>query len=173
MVNLVRMYDDKVSLSDYRQAKTMNSSANSIPDQAGTLGALLRVPYRRLQVRLYGELAARFPEIRAAHSAVFRHIAPEGSRLVDLAEQAELTKQSMAYLVNYLEKHGYLRLAAHPRDGRSVLVTLTPRGRAAIAAALEVSRRLEREAAARLGAEKLATLRRLLVELGGAFDPHP
>ena len=146
------------------------SSVKSIPDQAGTLGALLRAPYRLLQARLYRELGEKFPEIRPAHSSVFRHIAPEGSRLVDLAEQAELTKQSMAYLVNYLEKHQYVRSEDHPEDGRAVLVVLTPKGRAVIDAALAASRRLEKEAAVKLGADRLSKLRELLTELGDAVN---
>lgn len=149
----------------------MPTSSAAIPDQAGTLGALLRAPYRQLQTRLYGELAAKYPEIRAAHSSVFRHIAPEGSRLVDLAESAELTKQSMAYLVNHLAKHGYVRTTDHPEDGRAVLVVLTAKGRAVIDAALAISRKIEDEAVARLGATKLATLRKLLGELGDVFTP--
>lgn len=149
----------------------MTRPSSAHPDQAGTLGALLRAPYRRLQARLYRELGAKFPGIRAAHSSVFRHIPPEGSRLVDLAEHAELTKQSMAYLVNHLVKHGYARMVDHPDDRRAVLVQLTAKGRAVIDTALALSSRLEKEAAAQMGAEKVATLRALLRELGAAIAP--
>jgi DNA-binding MarR family transcriptional regulator len=148
----------------------MQSSSHAFPETAATLGALLRSPYRRLQARLYADLAQKFPEIRAAHSSVFRHIAPDGSRLVDLAEQAELTKQSMAYLVTYLEKHGYVRTGDHPEDGRAVLVSLTVKGRSFVEAALQASTRIEAEAAKRVGAEKIVQLRKLLKQLDDAFD---
>jgi DNA-binding MarR family transcriptional regulator len=147
----------------------MTSSAKSITEEADSLGALLRAPYRYLQARLYAELAETFPEIRAAHSSVFRTISSEGSRLVDLAEQAQMTKQSMAYLVSYLEKHQFVETVDHPADGRAVLVRLTAKGRKVIDLALAVSRRLEDDAARQLGETKLSTLRKLLTELGSAF----
>jgi hypothetical protein len=41
----------------------------------------------------YASLAEKgFPEIRPAHSAVFRNISPGDSRLTDLADQAGMTK---------------------------------------------------------------------------------
>lgn len=133
------------------------------PDQARTLGSLLRAPYRRLADRLYAELAANgFPEIRPAHSAVFRHIAPDGSRLTDMAEQAELTKQSMAYLVGYLEEHGYVSVRPDPDDGRAKQVRLTKRGQAFVTALLEASAAVEDDLAGALGATKLKQLRDLL-----------
>jgi DNA-binding MarR family transcriptional regulator len=142
------------------------------PDQARTLGSLLRAPYRRLADRLYADLAANgFPEIRPAHSAVFRHISPDGSRLTDMAEQAELTKQSMAYLVGYLEEHGYVTLHPDPDDGRAKLVRLTRRGQAFIAALLKASAAVEDDLAAALGATKLKQLRDLLEQADAALTP--
>lgn len=146
-------------------------SASSFPDQAGTLGALLRGPYRKLSQLLYAEVAAGgFPEIRPAHSALFRHIAPEGSRLTDLAEQADLTKQSMAYLVGYLEEHGYVRSKADSSDGRAKLVQLTAKGRKLMATLIEVSKHLEERAAKAMGRKELEALRRGLAALDAAID---
>ncbi len=145
-------------------------SGRSAPDLAHTLGAVLRSPYRRLQKQLYREMERRFPDIRRAHSVVFRHVAEGGSRLTDLAEQAEMTKQSMAYLVGHLAAAGYVKTGKHPDDGRAVLVKLTAKGRTFIAAALEASADLEKEAAMRVGGEKMTQLRHLLVELDGALE---
>jgi len=140
------------------------------PDQARTLGSLLRAPYRRLADRLYAELAADgFPEIRPAHSAVFRHISPDGSRLTDMAGQAELTKQSMAYLVGYLEEHGYVSVRPDPDDGRAKQVRLTKRGQAFVAALLQASAAVEDELAGTLGATKLKQLRDLLEQADAAL----
>ena len=142
----------------------------SFPDQARTLGALLRAPYRKLADRLYADLAAHgFPEIRPAHGAVFRHIAPEGSRLTELAEQAELTKQSMAYLIGYLEEHGYVSLHPDPNDGRAKLARLTRRGQSFVAALLRASTAAENALAARLGATRLKQLRDLLEQADAAL----
>lgn len=124
-----------------------------------------------MQQRLYAELSARgFSEIRPAHSAVFRHIAPGGSRLTTLAEQAELTKQSMAYLVAYLEEHGYVRQKPDPEDGRAKQVFLTSRGEAFVNALLDAGSKLEQGAARKLGARRLKQLRTLLGELDAALE---
>ena len=135
-------------------------------DAQRTLGALLRAPYDDLSRRLYDELAGRgFPELRLAHSPVFRHILPAGSRASDLAERASLTKQSMAYLVDSLARDGYVELVPDPSDGRAKLVKLTARGVRAQRVALELSRQLEVDYARRLGGDKLRQLRALLEEL--------
>jgi DNA-binding MarR family transcriptional regulator len=103
-----------------------------------------------------------FPDIRPAHGAVFRYIAEEGSRVSDLADRAGMTKQSMAYLVAYLEEHGYVTLVPDARDGRAKLARVTDRGAAVQAAAAALSREVEGEWAHALGGESMAALR----------DPH-
>ena len=107
--------------------------ANTYPDQQRTLGSLLRLPYQELQDAVYGALASHgFADLRTAHSAVFRHLDPDGTRLTTLAERAGMTKQSMAYLVDALTESGYLTTAADPHDGRAVLVRPTEAGRAVV-----------------------------------------
>ena len=152
----------------------MSSQASSFPEQADTLGALLRSPYRKLSKRLYAEMASNgFPEIRPAHSVVFRHIMPAGSRLTDLAEIAGLTKQSMAYLVGYLEKHGYVTIFTDPADARAKLVQLTKRGNLFIASLLKASARLEVEAGEKMGRANLQKLREGLKALNLAVMEVP
>lgn len=141
------------------------------PERRQTLGALLRLPYEALQREVYGGLAARgFPEIRPAHSAVFRHIAPGGSRLTALAERAGMTKQSMAYLVDGLEAAGHVRSLPDPRDGRARLVTLTAKGEKVVAALLELGAEAEARLAERIGAKRAARLRRALEEWVAAIE---
>jgi DNA-binding MarR family transcriptional regulator len=107
---------------------------------------LARLIYEAAQVRVYAGLAGEgFPEIRPAHSAVFRHIQPDGSRASELAQQAGITKQSMAYLVDSLATDGYLESLPDPTDGRARLVRLTTRGRKALSALERLSEALERE----------------------------
>lgn len=141
------------------------------PERQQTLGALLRLPYEALQREVYGGLAARgFPEIRPAHSAVFRHIAPGGSRLTTLAERAGMTKQSMAYLVDGLEAAGHLRTAPDPHDGRARLAHLTPKGERVLAALLDLSTEAEARMAGRIGAKRASRLRRALEEWVAAIE---
>jgi len=142
----------------------------SFTEERGTLGALLRLPYQRLLVRLYGRLAeSGFADIRPAHSSVFRNIQPGGSRVTDLADRAQLTKQSMAYLVTYLEEKGYVNLSPDPEDGRAKLVCLTERGHAFMDAALDLSKRIELELAETMGTAGVERLRELLAEAAEAM----
>lgn len=146
-------------------SSTTSSSPPSLTELADTLGARLRAPYRHLQRRLYAQLEQKFPDIRRSHSAVFRHLGEHGARLTDLADQAEMTKQSMAYLVGHLVERGYLKTGKHPDDGRAVCVELTAKGRRFIEAALAASAEIERQIAAELGVRKMAQLRDLLAEV--------
>ena len=148
----------------------MKNREIGIPESMATLGALLRAPYRRMRRRLYGELAEKFPEVREAHAVVFRHISAGGSRLTDLADEGEMSKQSMAYLVGHLTEHGYLRTEGHPDDGRVRKVLLTAKGQRFMEAALACSARLEREAVEKMGEGRVRELRTLLAELGAVFS---
>jgi len=60
--------------------------------------------------------------------AIFRHLRPEGSRIGEPAERSQLTNQSVGYLVDYLEEHGYVERRAAPRNRRASLVCLTEKG---------------------------------------------
>jgi DNA-binding MarR family transcriptional regulator len=143
----------------------------NITEEGHSLGALLRLPYEKLAIRTYAELAANgFDDIRPAHSSIFRHILPEGSRLTELAERAQLTKQSTSYLVDYLHQKGYLEFVPDPQDGRAKLVHLTERGVAFQKAAIALSRRLEGEVAKQIGTQNLAQLRDLLEQLNAHID---
>lgn len=136
------------------------------PEQHRTIGALLRTPYRHLAREVYDELGrSGYSEVRQAHSVVFRHILPEGSRITELAERAGITKQSMASLVEHLQKHGYLRIKPDPNDGRAKRVVLTERGKAVQREAMRLSRKVERRWAASIGEEDMTNLRSLLERL--------
>src|SRR5579884_143824 len=130
------------------------------------IGILLREPVQEVVRRVTAGLAeAGFDDLRPAHTAVFQHIDADGSRLTDLAERAQITKQSMAYLVDYLEQRGYLERRPDPNDRRAALICLTERGWEQVRAALETIAAVEAEWAERLGAERVEQLRDLLVDL--------
>ena len=114
-----------------------------------------------------GLIEAGFDDIRPAHTQVFQHIKAEGSRLSELAERAQMTKQSMGYLVDYLEEHGYVERRADPTDRRASLIFLTDRGWAEVREALSIIAAIEQEWARRLGKQRMEKLRELLSELSG------
>lgn len=130
------------------------------------IGALLRIPFQETVRRVLEDLlAAGFVDLRAAHLAVFQHLSPGGTRPSELAERAQITKQSMGYLVEHLVAAGYVEQVSDPRDGRARLVRLTERGRAVDDAARDSMRSLEAEWAISLGADRYAQLKAALTDL--------
>lgn len=131
------------------------------------MGALLRVPFLTVVGRIYdGLVAAGFNDITYAHLAVFRHIDErEGSRLIDLAEEAQITKQSMGYLVDNLEELGYVTRVLDPHDGRARLIRLTEHGEEVMRVARDVVRGVEAEWASYLGEDRMNQLRDILKDL--------
>ena len=96
---------------------------------------------------------------------MFDTVTGEGARLTDMAARALLTKQSMQYLVDDLERLGYAERFPDPADRRAKLVRLTPRGRAAVVVARQAIWAVEAEWAELLGPGEMASLRRLLEDL--------
>jgi DNA-binding MarR family transcriptional regulator len=131
---------------------------------ARLIGALLRIPAQAVQRHIWGRLSTDFPELREAHMAVFQHIdhPPGGSRLTDLAERAQVTKQSMGELVDYLERHGYLERITDPEDRRAKLIRMTERGWAVHETADRVAEALQADWGRRFGEERMRTLLDLL-----------
>jgi DNA-binding MarR family transcriptional regulator len=135
-------------------------------DVRPNIGILLRGPFQEIVRRIAdGLVEAGFDDIRPAHTAVFQHIKADGSRLSELAENAQLTKQSMGYLVDYLEEHGYVERRPDPTDRRASLIFLTERGWSEVREALRIIAVIEQEWGRRLGKRRLEQLRDLLSEL--------
>jgi DNA-binding MarR family transcriptional regulator len=89
-----------------------------------------------------------------------------GTRLTDLAEQAQITKQAMMQVVDDLEALGYVRRAPDPRDARAKVVRLTPRGTAGKVEARRAMAAVEGRIRRRLGESAHESLRRALGKLG-------
>jgi DNA-binding MarR family transcriptional regulator len=109
------------------------------------------------------------PDVRFPHGAVFEFLDDAGTRVVVLAERAQVTKQAMAQLVDHLEAHGYVERIPDPDDGRAKLVRATERGHEVFAIARELMEEIDARLADRLGEAKLNRLRKLLSELDGAL----
>src|SRR3977135_4145347 len=102
-------------------------------EQRGDLGGSWVSPHRTAaDRRLRALLDAGFDDWTLAQCRVFQRIAPDGSRLTDLAEQAQMSKQSAGVLVDQLERLGYVRRVCDPADGRARLIVIEQRGRRAI-----------------------------------------
>jgi DNA-binding MarR family transcriptional regulator len=143
------------------------TSARDAPEN---LAILLREPFRAATERLHQRFAERgHPEIRPPHGSVMQFLDDDGTRVSVLAEQAQMTKQSMAELVVYLERLGYVERTPDPSDRRAKLVRATPRGRELYAIARDFVAEIEAEWTRRLGKAKMRRLRELLEELNAAL----
>src|SRR4051812_50193664 len=121
-------------------------------DSALNLGLLLFIPYRAMESRVFGALAeAGFDDFTPAQARVMQRIGPDGTRLTELAEAAQVTKQTAGALVDQLERAGYVRRTPDPTDARARLVRIAERGAAAQPVADAVVAEFEAEWRARPG----------------------
>jgi DNA-binding MarR family transcriptional regulator len=137
------------------------------------VGVLLFVAYRAMERRVFEALAeAGFGDVTPAQARVFQRIGPDGTRLSELAEQAQVTKQTAGVLVDALERAGYVRRTPDSADARARLVRITELGEAAVAAGAAVVARVEAEWAEHLGRSRWAELRATLARLREVTDPY-
>lgn len=136
------------------------------------LGLLMYIPYRAMDMQVLTELAdAGFDDITPAQARVFQRINDRGTRLTELAEAAQVTKQTAGFLVDQLEAAGYVKRAPDPTDRRARLVTFAPRGKRAVAVAAKTVARVEKEWTNYLGARRSEQLRDALSALCEITDP--
>ena len=130
------------------------------------IGALLVLPFSEINRRVFEAYAAAgFTDLRPAHTPVFQYLLADGDRVVDLAARAQTTKQAMGYLVDYLEKAGYLERIPDPNDGRAQIVRRTAKGRKVNRIARETVEKIQKEWAEVIGEEKMVELLKTLREL--------
>jgi len=130
------------------------------------IGQLLGEVVRAMEADLQRHLReAGHADVRPSHFAVFRHMRPEGLPLTELAERAQLTKQSVGELVTYLEGRGYLEREPDPNDGRVRIIKLTARGEGSRAGAYEAFAKIEAAWAERVGPRRIADLRTTLARI--------
>lgn len=138
-----------------------------------TLGVLMFIAHRAMETRVLGALAeAGFDDVTPAQARVFERVGPRGTRLTELAEQAQVTKQTAGFLVDQLERAGYVERRPDPTDARARLVCIAPRGKKAVRAAAAVERQVEAEWAAHLGPRAFEQLGRSLRRLREITDPY-
>lgn len=145
----------------------------AVPADQPNLGLLLFIPYRALENRVFAALAAAgFDDITTAQARVFQRIGPDGSRLTELAQAAQLTKQAAGFLVDQLERAGYVERVADPSDGRARLIRITTRGTQTIPISAAVIADIEAEWTDHVGRENIDHLRQTLSALREITDPY-
>lgn len=131
---------------------------------------LMQVAHRHAEVRVLERIASRGHAMTTAQARLAARVDEGGTRLTELAERAGITKQSAGFLVDALEREGYVRRVPDPSDARARLVRLAARGEEVREVAREVERELLREWEERLGRERFTVLREALAELREITD---
>lgn len=141
-------------------------------EAAINFGVLLFLPYRHLESRILQAIRdAGYDDVTLAQARVFQRIAPGGSRLTELAEQSQMTKQGVAGLVDELERMRYVKRVPDPNDRRARLIQIDRRGRQAAQAAQVAHDDIQAEWRSHLGARRFSQLRETLEDLRVITDP--
>ena len=163
---------------DTRRLKTVSSGVDPekfeglVPDAAqawrhDNLGRLLLFAFHAFEARLLESYhAAGFSDTRQVHLNVVRHIdLATGTRIVDLAARAGVTKGAMGQLVEECARLGLVDLTIDSADRRAKIVTYSKRGREFMAVTRRAAKRIEADFAKLLGDERYEALRDDLIAL--------
>ena len=136
------------------------------------IGASMRLVWQWVWTQNYeGVVRAGYDDLNPAHVGLFRHPTLDGRRLSDIAQQMQITRQSVHELVGHLEACGYLNRVPDPADRRAHIVALTARGRRLENVIRAQARRAEERIAGILGPRRFAALQQSLEELIAELTP--
>jgi len=136
------------------------------------VATLMFIAYRAMDARVIHAMREAGFDVTVAQARLAQRIAEDGSRLTDLAEQAQVTKQTASLLVAALEREGLVERIPDPDDGRARLIRFTRKGQAASKRAREVVMGVEQEWNDHLGPELSGCLREALTKLREIADPY-
>ena len=136
------------------------------------LATLMFVSYRSMDERVQRAMREAGYDVTVAQSRLGQRIADEGSRLTELADRAQGTKQTASLLVAALEREGLVERVPDPSDGRARLIRMSARGREAATQAMHVVIAVEQEWTEHLGPELAGQLREGLMKLREITDPY-
>lgn len=135
------------------------------------LGALLRIPSQAIVARIASGLhQAGYVDLTSSQFNVFQHLPADGMRITELAERAQITKQSMSARVEGLVAGGYLTRTPDPDDGRASIILRTERGWDVERVARDIIRQIEREWSDALGEERYRAGRAFLEDLAALLE---
>lgn len=132
---------------------------------------MLRVVWQSVWKEIFaGVVASGYEDVSPAHAQLFRYPGLDGQRPTEVADQLQITKQSVNDLLGQLEHRGYLTREPDPTDGRARVVRLTTKGRRLQTTIHGQARRAEQRIADRLGPRRFAQLQHALEDLNDLVD---
>src|SRR3954451_23441451 len=140
------------------------------PDAPDFVGRYVREAFMYLMAEVNEGVREQYPAVTPALSRVMSLLDRDGTRVGDLAERAQLTKQSLSELVVSLENLGLVERRPDPSDGRAKLVVPTEEGLRAMAIGFDVAQAIHRRWAKLLGRDEMNDLMRLLGQLISALS---
>jgi DNA-binding MarR family transcriptional regulator len=137
------------------------------------VGSRMRLVWQWVRTRIYdGVVAAGYDDLNRSHIGVFRFPGIDGLRPSEVAQEMQITKQSVNELLGHLERLGYLVRELDPNDSRARIIRLTNAGRKLERAVLREARAAETEIAELVGPRRFAQLRTALDELVRLTNPE-
>jgi DNA-binding MarR family transcriptional regulator len=137
------------------------------------IGLLCFIVQRAMEDRVLADLAAvGFDDVTVAQARVLARVSSKGTRVTELAEQARVTKQTVTFMVDHLERAGYVRRVPDPVDARARLVVFADRGLAAQQVARRTEVAVQEEWTRHLGRRATARLHQILTQLREITDPY-
>ncbi|WP_040810272.1 MarR family winged helix-turn-helix transcriptional regulator [Nocardia concava] len=137
------------------------------------VGLLMFIAHRSMEQRIFAALAeAGYGDLTVAQGRLAGRIGPQGTRLTELADQAQITKQTAGFLVDQLVRAGYVERVPDPADARARLIRLTPRGLELAEFSNTIADRIQAEWAAHLGRTRMRQLQDIMSRLREITDPY-
>jgi DNA-binding MarR family transcriptional regulator len=149
--------------------KLLDQQGGLIQDDAmagRALARLLLEAFRSVDGEMLEALRDRgLGELTPAQAEAMFHIDRGGTRLTELSQRAEVTKQAMMQVVDHLESAGLVRRRPDPSDARAKVVKLTAKGLRQRAEARRAAGSVEGRIRRRLGDRRFELLRATLVDV--------
>ncbi len=174
-----------VSNPQEESAKTLSQPSSSAQDSQEIAVELLRQRRRQFVGRLLVRAANAaqqesiaalqrlgYDDVRMADNALFIHLEARGTRIVELARRARMSKQGMGQLVRSAERRGYVRREPDPNDGRAQRILWTDKGLAMLEQGLPELEKLSTQLQTALGEAQFAQFEDLLAQVADALDPE-
>ena len=100
-----------------------------------------------------------FPNFRASHMNLLRHIDFGGTRISEIARRSRVSKQTVGELIAGCEAANLVKIVPDATDGRAKIVTFTRLGKSIIVAEREIMERMDAQLARVVGKDRLEELR--------------